>query len=152
MKLRELFDASSVKLDLDASSDSGKIVIEAEEAGFSYGDQPILRPFSTTILRGDRVGVIGPNGSGKTTLLKLLLGELEPSNGKVRQGTRLQIAYFDQERIQLDPERSVRDQRARDLPGGHGPRRCSRRAGGRHQRRPDASVGPPPRRREPRDG
>ena len=99
----------SVKLDLDASSDSGKIVIEADEAGFSYGDQTILRPFSTTILRGDRVGVIGPNGSGKTTLLKLLLGELEPSNGKVRQGTRLQIAYFDQERIQLDPERSVRD-------------------------------------------
>ncbi len=99
----------SVKLDLDSSSDSGKIVIEADDVEFSYDDEPVVRQFSTTILRGDRVGVIGPNGSGKSTLLKLLLGELEPSNGTVRQGTRLQIAYFDQERIQLDLTRSVRD-------------------------------------------
>lgn len=99
----------SVRLGLDSSSDSGKIVIEADDVSFSYGDQPILRQFSTTILRGDRLGVIGPNGSGKSTLLKLLLGELEPSSGQVRLGTRLQIAYFDQERMQLDPERSVRD-------------------------------------------
>ncbi len=99
----------SVKLSLDSSADSGKIVIEADKVSFSFDDQPILREFSTTILRGDRVGIIGPNGSGKSTLLKLLLGELEPSSGSVQQGTKLQIAYFDQERIQLQPERSVRD-------------------------------------------
>ena len=99
----------TVRLGLDSSTDSGKIVVEADGVSFSYDDQPILRAFSTAILRGDRVGVIGPNGSGKSTLLKLLLGELQPSSGSVRQGTKLQIAYFDQERIQLQPERSVRD-------------------------------------------
>ena len=98
-----------VTLDLDSSAVSGKIVIEAEAVSFAYDGQPIIRDFSTTILRGDRVGVIGPNGSGKSTLLKLLLGELTPSQGHVRAGTKLQVAYFDQERMQLNPERSVRD-------------------------------------------
>jgi ABC transport system ATP-binding/permease protein len=76
---------------------------------FSRDDRPIVRDFSTTIMRGDRVGVIGPNGSGKTTLLRLLLGELAPDEGTVRQGTGLEVAYFDQLREQLDPERSVFD-------------------------------------------
>ncbi len=97
------------KLGVDSGTDSGKIVIEAEDVSFAYEDQVIVRDFSTTILRGDRVGVIGPNGSGKSTLLKLLLGELTPSNGRIQSGSKLQIAYFDQERMQLDPERSVRD-------------------------------------------
>ena len=98
-----------VKLALDSSSGSGRIVLQAEHASFGYERLDIIKDFSTTILRGDRVGVIGPNGSGKSTLLKLLLGELTPSSGEVRHGTQLQIAYFDQERMQLQPERTVRD-------------------------------------------
>jgi ATP-binding cassette subfamily F protein uup len=99
----------TASLGLDSGSVSGRLVIEADGVSFSYGDETIVRDFSTTILRGDRVGVIGPNGSGKSTLLKLLLGELQPSEGSVRRGTKLELAYFDQERMQLDPERSVRD-------------------------------------------
>lgn len=99
----------NVKLALDSGKDSGKLVFEADSAEFSYNDHPIVSDFSTTILRGDRVGIIGPNGSGKSTLLKLLLGELAPMEGHVRAGTRLQIAYFDQERAHLDLEKSVRD-------------------------------------------
>ena len=98
-----------VALALDSGNTSGKIVLQAENVEFSYDGQPIIRDFSTTILRGDRVGVIGPNGSGKSTLLKLLLGELAPTSGQVRKGTQLEMAYFDQERMQLDPERTVRD-------------------------------------------
>ncbi len=98
-----------VKLALDASNNSGKIVLQAEHASFAYERQAIISDFSTTILRGDRVGVIGPNGSGKSTLLQLLLGGLTPTSGTVKQGTQLQIAYFDQERMQLQPDRSVRD-------------------------------------------
>ena len=97
------------KLALDSSKDSGKIVLQAEHVSFAYEQQAIISDFSTTILRGDRVGVIGPNGSGKSTLLKLLLGGLTPTSGEVRQGTQLQIAYFDQERMQLQPDRAVRD-------------------------------------------
>ena len=76
-------------------------------SAFAYGERPILRDFSTTVLRGDRIGIIGPNGAGKTTLLKLLLGELAPQAGQVRLGTNLQVLYFDQLREQLDPERTV---------------------------------------------
>ena len=76
---------------------------------FSRGDRPIVRDLTTTIMRGDRVGLIGPNGSGKTTLLRLLLGELAPDAGTIRMGTGLETAYFDQLREQLDPERSVFD-------------------------------------------
>jgi ATP-binding cassette subfamily F protein uup len=76
---------------------------------FSRGERPIVRDLTTTIMRGDRVGLIGPNGSGKTTLLRLLLGELAPDAGTIRMGTGLEIAYFDQLREQLDPERSVFD-------------------------------------------
>ena len=88
---------------------SGRLVLEAQGITFAHGDRPIVRDFSTTIMRGDRVGLIGPNGTGKTTLLKLLLGELEPQAGIIRHGTNLEIAYFDQLREQLDPERTVFD-------------------------------------------
>jgi ATP-binding cassette subfamily F protein uup len=89
---------------------SGTLVCEAKGISFAFGDQPIVRDFSTTILRGDRVGIIGPNGVGKTTLLRLLLGELAPQAGDVRTGTNLAVAYFDQLRGQLDPEKSVVEQ------------------------------------------
>jgi ATP-binding cassette subfamily F protein uup len=82
---------------------SGRSVIEARDVSFAYAGKPVVRGFSTVISRGDKVGLIGPNGSGKTTLLRLLLGELQPQAGTVRQGTNLEIAYFDQLREQLDP-------------------------------------------------
>jgi len=83
-------------------------VIQAEEVGFSYDDdRTVIDDFSTTILRGDKVGLIGPNGSGKTTLLRLLLGDLQPQTGSIRYGLRLKIAYFDQLRAQLDEEETV---------------------------------------------
>jgi ATP-binding cassette subfamily F protein uup len=84
-------------------------VAEARGVSFARGERTIIRDFTTTITRGDRVGLIGPNGSGKTTLLRLLLGELAPDSGTIRLGTGLEIAYFDQLREQLDPERSVFD-------------------------------------------
>ena len=99
----------SVKLAAQDAERSGRLVIEARDVSFSHGDRLIARDFSTTIVRGDRVGLIGPNGSGKTTLLRLLLAELPPDSGTVRHGTGLQIAYFDQLRDALDPERSVFD-------------------------------------------
>jgi len=88
---------------------SGKLVAELDKVSLRFGDRQILQNFSTRIERGDRVGIIGPNGSGKTTLLRLILGEIAPDQGCVRQGTRLQIAYFDQLRQQLDPESRVMD-------------------------------------------
>lgn len=98
-----------VKMSLSSTDRSGKLIIEADEVGFAYGDTSLINDFSTLVLRGDRIGIIGKNGSGKSTLLKLLLGELEPTRGLIRHGTQLKIAYFDQERQQLDLERSVRD-------------------------------------------
>ncbi len=91
----------NVRMETAQSSASGKKVIEAREVSFARGDQVIVSGFDTTILRGDRIGLIGPNGSGKTTLLKLLLGELQPDGGEVRLGTQLQVAYFDQYRATL---------------------------------------------------
>lgn len=88
---------------------SGRLVVESRGVTFTRGDRIIIRDFATTIMRGDRVGLIGPNGSGKTTLLRLLLGELTPDSGTIRIGTGLQIAYFDQLREQLEPDRSVID-------------------------------------------
>ncbi len=96
-----------VRLQLQEAERSGKLVIEAENLCFGYNDRPLIRNFSTTILRGDRVGLIGPNGAGKTTLLKLLLGQLPPQSGTVRHGTRLEVVYFDQQREQLDPDLTV---------------------------------------------
>jgi ABC transport system ATP-binding/permease protein len=91
----------NVRMDTAQAGASGKKVIEAREVSFSREGNPIVRDFSTTILRGDRIGLIGPNGSGKTTLLKLLLGELAPDAGEIRVGTQLQVAYFDQYRATL---------------------------------------------------
>jgi len=90
-----------------AAEASGKIVIELEGVSQRYGDKNILENFSTTILRGDKIGIIGPNGAGKSTLLKILLGKLEPQQGSVKLGTKLEIAYFDQHRAQLDAEKTV---------------------------------------------
>ncbi len=102
----------TAKLQAQDTERSGRLVAEARAVAFSRGDRAIIRDFSTTIMRGDRVGLIGPNGSGKTTLLRLLLGELAPDSGTIRIGTGLEIAYFDQMREQLDPERSVFDSAA----------------------------------------
>ena len=86
---------------------SGKLVVEAEKLSFAWNGNPIVRDFSVRILRGDRIGLLGPNGVGKTTLLKLLLGQLAPDTGTVRLGTKLEVAYFDQLRMQLALEKTV---------------------------------------------
>jgi ATP-binding cassette subfamily F protein uup len=86
---------------------SGKLVIEAESLGYRWAEAPLIENFSCLIMRGDRVGVVGPSGAGKSTLLGLLLGRLKPHQGRVRLGSRLAIAYFDQLRQQLDPEKTV---------------------------------------------
>lgn len=98
-----------VKLDLAAGERSGKIVAELTDVSKSYEGKAIVRDFSATILRGDKIGLIGPNGAGKTTLLKLILGEEAPDAGTVKQGTKLQVAYFDQMRAQLNEEVSLVD-------------------------------------------
>ncbi len=99
-----------VRMRVQEARRSGKLVIEAEGVSCGYGSElPVIRDFSTLIMRGDKVGIIGPNGSGKTTLLRLLLGELPPRQGGVRHGVHLQVAYFDQLRAQLDEDKSVLD-------------------------------------------
>ena len=95
------------RLSLDRGSTSGRIVFELDRVTHGYGNGAVIRDFSARIQRADRIGLVGPNGSGKTTLLRLLVGEIAPDAGEVRRGTRLQIAYFDQQRQQLDPERTV---------------------------------------------
>ena len=99
----------TAKLQAQEGERSGRLVAEARGVSFARGDRQIVRDFTTTITRGDRVGLIGPNGAGKTTLLRLLLGDLAPDTGTIRIGTGLEVAYFDQLREQLDPERSVFD-------------------------------------------
>ncbi len=99
----------SVKLDVASGAASGKIVSELENVSKSYGGRAIVQGFTGTILRGDKVGLIGPNGAGKTTLLKLILGELAPDSGKVRQGTKIEVAYFDQMRDALDLDATLED-------------------------------------------
>jgi ATP-binding cassette subfamily F protein uup len=99
----------TVTLQAQEAERSGRLVAEARGVSFARGERTIVRDLTTTITRGDRVGLIGPNGSGKTTLLRLLLGELAPDTGTIRLGTGLEVAYFDQLREQLDPERSVFD-------------------------------------------
>ena len=97
------------RLEMSQADASGKLVVEVEGATVGYGGAPIIRDFSTKIVRGDRIGIIGPNGAGKSTLLKLLLGELQPQQGTVKLGTKLKVAYFDQQRAQLDLDKSVID-------------------------------------------
>jgi len=98
-----------VNLTIDSSEFSGKRVADLSHVNFSYDEELLINDLSTTILRGDRIGIIGPNGSGKSTLLKLILGELKPDSGKVVMGTRLDCVYFDQQRQQLDLEKTVRE-------------------------------------------
>ncbi len=97
----------SAVMRLNEAERSGKLVLEAKGIGHSYEGHPVIRDFSTTVMRGDKIGIIGPNGSGKTTLLNILLGVLQPSDGSVRMGTNLEVAYFDQHRAQLDDNKSV---------------------------------------------
>lgn len=99
-----------VRLQIEQADPSGKMVFEAKDVSFAYDSAaPVVRDFSIRIMRGDRIGLIGPNGSGKTTLIRVLLGELAPTSGEVRRGANVQVAYYDQQREQLDPERSVVD-------------------------------------------
>ena len=98
-----------VRLGLDASRASGKLVFDADHVSKSFAGTPVIADYTQRIMRGDRIGLIGANGSGKTTLLKLLVGELTPDRGTVTRGARVEIAYFDQQREQLDPDRSVVD-------------------------------------------
>jgi len=97
----------NVKMQTADAEKSGRLVLEAKGIGFSWGEDPIVSNLSTMIMRGDKVGIIGPNGAGKTTLLKLLLGELEPTAGSLRHGTKLEVIYFDQLREQIDEEKTV---------------------------------------------
>jgi ATP-binding cassette subfamily F protein uup len=98
-----------VNMEVATGQASGKIVAELTKVSKSFGDRTVVRDFSATILRGDKVGLIGPNGAGKTTLLKLILGELAPDTGGVRLGTNLQVAYFDQMRTALNPDATLED-------------------------------------------
>ncbi len=98
-----------VKLQLDAGDKSGQLVAELKNVSKAFGTKKVVSNFSCRIQRGDKIGVIGPNGAGKTTLLRLILGELQPDSGTVRRGTKLEIAYFDQFRAQLDPEATLAD-------------------------------------------
>jgi ATP-binding cassette subfamily F protein uup len=99
----------TVRLPLEMTDRSGELVFEAERVTRSFGGDPIVLDLSLRVMRGDRIGLIGPNGSGKTTLLRLIMGELEPDAGEVRRGSNVQIAYYDQQREQLDPDRTVFD-------------------------------------------
>ncbi len=99
----------SAKLSTQQVEQSGKIVIEAEHLCFDWEQQAVIRDFSCKILRGDKIGIIGPNGCGKSTLIQLLIGELQAHQGHLKIGTKLEIAYFDQQRNVLNPEKSVRD-------------------------------------------
>ena len=98
----------TVRFGLDAGALSGKLVADLRRVRFLYGDRVIIHDLSTTVLRGDRIGIIGPNGCGKSTLLKLIVGEIAPTSGEVAMGTRLKLAYFDQHRRELNPEKTVR--------------------------------------------
>ena len=98
-----------VRMDVAAGALGGKLVAELTQASKSFGDKSVIKNFSATLVRGDKVGLIGPNGAGKTTLLKLILGELQPESGKIRQGVNLQVAYFDQMRNALDLDATLVD-------------------------------------------
>ena len=99
----------NVRMEISGAGLSGKLVAVLKDVSLSFGTNLVIKNFSATILRGDRIGIIGPNGAGKTTLLRLLLGELQPESGQVRLGTNLQPVYFDQQRARLDAGKTVID-------------------------------------------
>ncbi len=113
----------NVRMQIEQADPSGKMVFEADSVSHAFGGEqpatggdkplglsiPVVRDLSLRVIRGDRIGLIGPNGAGKTTLLRLLLGELQPQSGEIRHGANVQVAYYDQQREQLDPERTVVD-------------------------------------------
>ncbi len=99
----------NVKLNVDAGERSGKLVAELDSVVKSYGGRTLINGFTTRILRGDKIGLLGPNGIGKTTLLKLILGDIEADSGKIERGTKINVAYFDQMREQLDEEATLAD-------------------------------------------
>jgi ATP-binding cassette subfamily F protein uup len=101
--------SGKVDLRLEQGSLSGKRVLEGEHVSVGFDGRTVIRDFSVSILRGDRIGIIGPNGAGKSTLIRVLLGELDPDSGVVQRGTRLEVAYFDQQRAQLDPQATLMD-------------------------------------------
>ncbi|MCG6862618.1 MAG: ATP-binding cassette domain-containing protein [Chromatiaceae bacterium] len=101
--------AGKARLRLSEAERSGALVVEAEAVSYDWGGEPVVKDLSTLILRGDKVGIIGPNGAGKSTLLKLLLGALPPSRGRIRLGTNLKVAYFDQLRASLEEDKSLQD-------------------------------------------
>ena len=102
---REL--TGSVRIQVELADQSGRLVFEARNLSKSFDSKPVVLDFSARLMRGDRIGLIGPNGAGKTTLLRLLLGEIEPDSGEVLRGVNVQVAYYDQQREQLDPEQTV---------------------------------------------
>ena len=99
----------NVRMQVDQADPSGKMVFEAKSLSHAFAASPVVKDLSLRVMRGDRIGLIGPNGAGKTTLLRLLLGEITPQSGEVRRGANVQVAYYDQQREQLDPERTVVD-------------------------------------------
>jgi len=109
IRSERLNKVGNVNLQVDSGSSSGKIVAVAENISKSFEDKVIVKSLTTKIMRGDRIGILGPNGVGKSTLLKMLLGELKPDTGTVELGTKLNVAYFDQQRAVLDPEKTVAD-------------------------------------------
>ena len=108
-RARRQEQAGVARLTIQEAERSGRMVVDAQKIGFAWNDKKIVEAFSTIIIRGDKVGIIGPNGSGKTTLLRILLGELPPQQGGVRLGTGIRIAYFDQLRAQLDETKTLRE-------------------------------------------
>ncbi|MFP1721721.1 ABC transporter ATP-binding protein [Lonsdalea quercina] len=99
----------SAQMQVEEAARSGKIVFELENASYQVGGKVLLNNFSAQVQRGDKIALVGPNGCGKTTLLKLMLGQLKPDSGRIHCGTKLEVAYFDQHRAELDPERTVMD-------------------------------------------
>jgi len=101
--------AGTIKITAQEAERSGKLAVKASDISFEYDGGPVVSQFSTTVLKGDRIGILGPNGSGKTTLLRMLIGELSPQSGDIKMGVGLQFGYFDQLRQQLDQKKSVRE-------------------------------------------